>query len=256
MYNSSLLSNPEVQTSERFALQNGKMLKVTLGQASGMRECYARKGAMVCYQGQATFDTQYQGWGEHFARGMTGEGMNLMKVAGNGTVFLANQAQDIHILDIVGDGLTIAGNNVLAFETSMRWNIVRIDTQVEISGVGNYQIELSGRGKVAITTTGAPLVMQVTPQNYYFADSDAVVAWSSSLDVQMQAQVTSSSVWRPRQSTGESWQMQFSGQGYAIVQPCELMPPYNALGSNPGMAERFGLGAGGFQQNSFFGSGR
>ena len=59
----------------------------------------------------------------------TGEGLNLMKVSGSGTVFLANQAQDIHILELTGDGFTIDGKNVLAFETSLRWNIVRIDTQ-------------------------------------------------------------------------------------------------------------------------------
>jgi uncharacterized protein (AIM24 family) len=253
MFQSSLLSNSEVQSNERFVLQNGKMLKATLGQQSGMREFYARKGAMIAYQGQANFDSQYQGWGAQFTQRMTGEGLNLMKVTGNGTVFLANQAQDIHILDLTGDGLTVDGKNVLAFDTALRWDIVRIDTQVQIAGAGAYQIEMSGNGKVAVTTTGAPLVMRITPQNYYFADADAVIAWSSSLDVQMQAAVTSSSVWRPRGNTGESWQMQFSGEGFVVVQPAELMPPYNAMSANPGMAERFGLGQGGFQGNSPFG---
>jgi len=55
-------------------------------------------------------------------------------------------------------------------------------------------------------------------------------------------------------STGESWEMQFSGQGVVIVQPSELLPPYNALGSNPTLQQRFGLGqAGGFQGNNIFG---
>jgi uncharacterized protein (AIM24 family) len=245
MMGSSLLSNAEVQTNERFALQNGKMLKATLGQQSGMREFFARKGAMVAYQGQANFDMQYQSWGQHVARMFTGEGLNLMKVTGSGTVFLANQAQDIHILDLTGDGFTIDGNNILAFETSLRWNIVRIDTQQRIAGAGSYNIELTGRGKVAVTTTGAPLVMRVDPSKYCFADADAVIGWSTSLAVQMNAQVTSSSVWRPRGNTGESWEMQFSGEGVVVVQPAELLPPYNALGSNPTLQQRFGLGQGG-----------
>ena len=38
-----------------------------------------------------------------------------------------------------------------------------------------------------------------------------------------------------------------------IVQPCELMPPYNALGNNPTLQQRFGLGQGGFQGNNPFG---
>jgi uncharacterized protein (AIM24 family) len=253
---STLLANQQLQSNEKFSLQNGKMLRAVLGQQSGMTEFFARKGAMIAYQGQANFDSQYQGWGAHIARHFTGEGLNLMKVSGNGTVFLANQAQDIHILDLTGDGLSIDGKNVLAFEKSLRWDIIRIDSQTQIAGAGGYNIELTGRGKVAVTTTGAPLVMQVTPQNYYFADADAVIAWSTSLQVQMQAAVTSSSVWRPRGNTGESWQMQFSGEGFVVVQPAELMPPYNAIGNNPSMQQRFGVGQGGMQGNNFFGGGR
>jgi uncharacterized protein (AIM24 family) len=253
MMGSTLLGNQERQSNEKFSLQNGKMLRAVLGQASGMREFYARKGAMIAYQGQANFDSQYQSWGAHVARRLTGEGLNLMKVTGNGTVYLANQAQDIHILDLTGDGLTVDGKNVLAFEHGLRWDIVRIDSQVAVAGAGAYNVELRGNGKVAVTTTGAPLVMHVNAQNYYFADADAVIAWTSSLQVQMQAAVTSSSVWRPRGNTGESWQMQFSGEGFVVVQPAELLPPYNAMGANPTLQQRFGVGQGGMAGNNFFG---
>lgn len=256
MFNSTLTSGSMVQSNEKFALQNGKMLKATLGPATGMREFYARKGAMVAYQGGVNFDGHWEGWGAHYRHYFTdGEGLNLMKVNGSGTVFLANQAQDVHILDLTGDGLSIDGKNVLAFEESLHWDIVRLDSQVQVAGAGNYQVELTGAGKVAVTTTGAPLVMHVDSQNYYFADADAVIAWSSSLQVSMQAAVTSSSVWRPRGNTGESWQMQFSGDGYVVVQPCELMPPYNALTGGGGgvqgqIQERFGFGPQGFSGNN------
>jgi len=252
MYQSSLLANTEVQSNDRFVLQNGKMLKANLGPSSGMTEFFARKGAMVAYQGGVNFDSHYQGWGSHIARRITGEGLNLMKVSGSGSVFLANQASDVHILDLTGDGFTVDGQNVLAFETSLRWDIVRIDSQVQVAGAGSYNIELTGNGKVAVTTNGAPLVMRVSPQNYYFADADAVIAWSSNLQVSMQAAVTSSSVWRPRGNTGESWQMQFSGDGLVVIQPAELMPPYNALAGTD-LAGRFGMGQGGFGANPFGG---
>src|SRR4029434_2665615 len=117
---SSLMNNPEVDTREPFALQNSKMLKATLGTNSGMREFLARKGAMVAYQGGVTFDGQWEGWGGMFRSLFSGgEGLHLMKVSGSGTVFLANQAQDIHLLDLDGDGLTVDGNNVLAFDESL-----------------------------------------------------------------------------------------------------------------------------------------
>ena len=70
----------------------------------------------------------------------------------------------------------------------------------------------------------------------------------------MQAAVTSSSVWRPRGNTGESWQMQFSGEGIVVVQPCELLPPYNALAGGVGTpGQLFGLGPQGFSGNNPFG---
>jgi uncharacterized protein (AIM24 family) len=210
---------------------------------------------MVAYQGGATFDAHWEGWGGRFRSFFSGgEGLNLMKVAGSGTVFLANQAQDIHILDLIGDGLTVDGKNVLAFEAGLHWDLVRVDTQIGIAGVGSYQVALSGSGKIAVCTSGAPLVMRVTPQNYYFADADAVVGWSESLQVSMQAAVTSSAVWRPRGNTGESWQMQFAGDGFVIVQPCELLPPYNAL-AGADLAGHFGLGQGGFSGNQLGGHG-
>ncbi|CAO5259287.1 AIM24 family protein [Frankia sp. AgKG'84/4] len=251
---SSLLDNPDRPSEEPFSLQNGKMLRATLGR--GMREFYARKGAMVAYQGGVNFDGHWEGWGSQFRSFFSGgEGLNLMQVSGSGAVFLANQAQDLHILDLVGgDGLTVDGKNVLAFNSDLNWDLVRVDTQVGIAGVGSYQVELRGSGRVVVCTSGAPLVMRVTHQNYYFADADAVVGWSSSLQVSMQAAVTSSSVWKPRGNTGESWQMQFSGDGYVIVQPCELLPPYNAL-AGAGAAGHFGLGGQGFGGNQLGGHG-
>ena len=44
----------------------------------------------------------------------------------------------------------------------------------------------------------------------------------------MQAQTHSSGVWRRRGNTGEGWELSFMGQGYALVQPSELLPPQNA----------------------------
>ncbi|ADP80435.1 AIM24 family protein [Pseudofrankia inefficax] len=253
---SSLLDNPEVSSAERFTLQNGKMLKANLG-AQGMREFFARAGAMVAYKGGVHFDGQWEGWAGQWSHLFgDGETLHLMKVHGAGSVFLANQAQDVYLVDLDGrDGFTIDGRNVLAFDTSLSWEVVKIQSHVGIAGVGGYQIELTGSGKLAICVTGAPLVMRVTTQNYYFADADAVVGWSSGLQVSMEAAVTSSSAWKPRGNTGEGWQMQFTGDGFVVIQPSELMPPYNALaGRGPG-AQLFGMGQSGFAGNRLGGQG-
>lgn len=242
-----LLGHVPTDSAEPFSLQNGKMLKAILSQESGMREFFALAGAMVAFQGGVNFDGDHQRWARHVIGAMTGVWLPLMRVSGAGTVYLANQAQDVHILRLARDGLTVSGHALLAFQRGLDWNIVRLDTGgPAIASTGTYTIEITGIGMVAVTTNGAPLVMRVTPQNYYFADADAVIAWSSSLQVSMQAAVTTSAVWTPRGNTGEGWQMQFSGEGFVVVQPFELAPHYRGPGQRiPG---RYGVGPGGFKR--------
>ncbi|MFH8593565.1 AIM24 family protein [Streptomyces rimosus] len=235
---SPLFAYTEAQTQERFALQNPQLLRVAL---QGHEDLLARKGTMVAYQGLLEFDGNHQTPGQQHARAMSGEGLDLMRVSGQGTVYLANLAQYVHIMDVDHDGLTVDSNYVLALDSGLHWEVISVDSQYGISGTGKYQLSISGRGKVVLMTSGQPLMMQVTPDKYVNADADAVVAWSASLRVQMQAQTHSSGVWRRRGNTGEGWELSFLGQGYALVQPSELLPPQNAvIGS--GLAAQFGMG--------------
>ncbi|MFD7920186.1 AIM24 family protein [Streptomyces sp. NPDC059740] len=238
---SPLFAHTEAQTHERYALQNGYLLRVTV---DGSEDILARKGSMVAYQGMVEFDGEYQHHGRRMARALTGEGLDLMRVSGRGTVYLANLAQHVHLVDVDYEGLTVDSAYVLALDSSLNWEVISVDSQYGISGTGKYQTVISGQGKVALMTSGQPLMLNVTPETYVNADADAVVAWSSGLNVQMQAQTHSSGVWRRRGGTGEGWELSFLGQGYALVQPSELLPPQNAvIGS--GLAAQFGMGGSG-----------
>ncbi|MFS7879252.1 MULTISPECIES: AIM24 family protein [Streptomyces] len=235
---SPLFAFTEAQTQDRYALQNPHLLRVAL---SGHEDVLARKGSMVAYQGLIEFDGEYQTPGQHRARARTGEGLDLMRCSGQGTVYLANLAQHIHVMDVDRDGLTVDSSYVLALDSTLHWESIAVDSQFGISGSGKYNLNISGQGKVALMTSGQPLLLQVTPDKYVNADADAIVAWSSSLRVQMQAQTHSSGVWRRRGNTGEGWELSFLGQGYALVQPSELLPPQNAVVGG-GMAAQFGMG--------------
>ncbi|WP_262701776.1 MULTISPECIES: AIM24 family protein [Streptomyces] len=235
---SPLFAFTEAQTQDRYALQNPHLLRIAL---SGHEDVLARKGSMVAYQGLIEFDGEYQTPGQHRARARTGEGLDLMRCSGQGTVYLANLAQHIHVMEVDHDGLTVDSSYVLALDSTLHWESIAVDSQFGISGSGKYNLNISGRGKVALMTSGQPLLLQVTPDKYVNADADAIVAWSSSLRVQMQAQTHSSGVWRRRGNTGEGWELSFLGQGYALVQPSELLPPQNAVAGG-GMAAQFGMG--------------
>ncbi|WP_327401435.1 AIM24 family protein [Streptomyces sp. NBC_01288] len=235
---SPLFAFNDSQSPERYSLQNKQMLRIVL---EGHDDILARKGTMVAYQGLVEFDAEYQSTQQAYARAATGEGVNLMRCHGQGTVFLANLAQHVHVVDVEQDGLTVDSSYVLAMDSSLHHEVIAVDSQYGISGSGKYQLNITGRGKVALMTSGAPLMMQVTPDKYVNCDADAIVAWSTGLRVQMQAQTHSSGVWRRRGNTGEGWELSFMGSGYALVQPSELLPPQNAA-IGQGVAAQFGMG--------------
>lgn len=235
---SPLFGFTEAQTQDRYALQNPQMLRVAL---NGHEDVLARKGTMVAYQGLIEFDGEYQTQGQQRARARTGEALDLMRCSGQGTVYLANLAQHVHVVDVDHEGLTVDSAYVLALDSTLHWEAIAVDSQYGISGSGKYNLNISGHGKVALMTSGQPLMMQVTPDKYVNVDADAIVAWSTSLRVQMQAQTHSSGVWRRRGNTGEGWELSFLGQGYALVQPSELLPPQNAV-IGGGAAAQFGMG--------------
>ncbi|MGK5643317.1 AIM24 family protein, partial [Streptomyces sp. URMC 126] len=90
-------------SQDRYALQNPQLLRVLLG---GQDDVLARKGAMVAYQGLVEFDGEYRSAGQRRRQARTGEGLDLMRCSGQGTVYLANLAQYIHIMDVESEGLT------------------------------------------------------------------------------------------------------------------------------------------------------
>ncbi|MFC3575733.1 AIM24 family protein [Streptomyces yaanensis] len=235
---STLFGYNEQQTQERYSLQNPQMLRVLL---EGHDDILARKGTMVAYQGLVEFDAEYQHNSQRRARAHTGEGLDLMRCHGQGTVYLANLAQHVHIMDVEQDGLTVDSSYVLAMDSSLHHEVIAVDSQYGISGSGKYQLNITGRGKVALMTSGVPLMMQVTPDKYVNCDADAIVAWSTGLRVQMQAQTHSSGVFRRRGNTGEGWELSFMGSGFALVQPSELLPPQNAV-IGQGVRAQYGMG--------------
>lgn len=235
---SSLFGFAEQQTTERYVLQNAQMLRVCL---EGHDDIVARKGAMVAYQGLLEFDGEYQSHGQQRARAHTGEGLDLMRCHGQGSLYLANLAQYIHLVDVDHEGVTVDSSYVLAMDSTLHHEVVAVDSQYGISGTGKYQLVITGRGKLALMTSGEPLMLQVSPDRFVNADADAVVAWSNGLRVQMQAQTHSSGVWRRRGSTGEGWELSFMGQGFALVQPSELLPPQHAV-IGQGLRAQYGMG--------------
>ena len=210
----------EVPAAGLFQKQNSKMLKANLG-AGTLR---ARHGSMIAYQGNVTFEHEgftFDGAGlkKLIKKAVSGEGLDLMRATGTGEVFFADMGADVHVIDLEDDTISVNGMNVLAFDANLDWDIELIRSAGMLAG-GLFNTTISGRGQVAVTTQGTPVVLDVGGAPT-FADPDAVVCWSAGLRLTPQVSQTFQSL--IGRSSGEGMQLGFSGQGFVVVQPSETL---------------------------------
>jgi len=207
----------ETQSQDAFALQNSKLLKVRLSESG---EIQAKAGSMVAYQGQVTFEHAGSGgMGRMLKKAMTGEGTTLMKMAGQGEVFLADQAQEIHLLYLENDFITVNGPNLLAFDADIDWDIKRIQGGASAAMAGGlFNLELRGTGWVAVLSDGPPVLLNVASAAT-FADAQAAITWSSGVSTSIKTDFKMKNL--IGRGSGESIQMAFGGQGWVLVQPSE-----------------------------------
>ena len=199
--------------------QNSKLLKVRVAEPF-----MAKQGSMVAYQGNVNFAYQGGGAAKFLKKALTGEGLNLMRVEGQGDVFLGDAAHEVHILHLNNSGLSINGNNVLAFSAALDWNIERVKGG-SIAAGGLFNTTLRGTGWVAVTTDGNPVVLNAQEAPTY-ADANALVAWSVQLQTSIRSTFTAGSL--IGRGSGEAFQVAFNGPGFVIVQPSEgaQVPPH------------------------------
>lgn len=213
---SELFNNVEADTApDSFVLQNERMLKVRLSGTTGF--FYAKQGSMVAYQGQVDF--AYEGSGgmsKLLKKAVTGEGMSLMKVSGSGDVFLADQADEIGIITLEGESVTVNGANVLAFDSNLTWDINRMEGASALSG-GLFNTTFTGSGTLAVTFFGTPVVLNVDQPT--FVDVQAAILWSKSLKSSVRRTASAGAL--IGRGSGEAYQLALSGEGFVLVQASE-----------------------------------
>ena len=206
----------EQETSQRWTLQSNKMLRVVLGP-----EVLAAQGAMVAYQG--AMDFSYQGsknLSGMLKKAVTGEGGNLMRVTGQGEVFFARAAQNVFLLQLEGDAITVNTRSLLAFDANLGYDIRMIGNAGLLAG-GLFNLLVQGQGMVAISSDGPPMLLDCSQQPT-FVDPQAVICWSANLQPQVKSTFKMGSL--IGRGSGESFQLGFHGPGFVVVQPSEGQP--------------------------------
>jgi uncharacterized protein (AIM24 family) len=206
----------ETKSTEAFALQNSKLLKVHLDQIT----IQAKLGGMVAYQGDVSFEHAGSGgMSRMLKKAVTGEGTPLMKMSGTGEVFLGDTAQDIHLIKLENDAITCNGANVLAFDSDIDWDIKKVEGGLSSMMAGGlFNMHLSGTGWVAIMSDGPPVLLN-TGEAPTFADPQAAITWSSGVSTSIKTDVKLKNF--IGRGSGESVQMAFQGAGWVLVQPSE-----------------------------------
>ena len=218
----------ETQSEQPFALQNSKLLKVSLRQVT----IQAKAGSMVAYQGDVAFEHAGSGgMSRMLKKAVSGEGTKLMKMSGTGEVFLADTAQDIHLLYLENDAITVNGQNLLAFDSGIDWDIQRVEGASGMMGGGLFNTALQGTGWVAIVSDGPPVLLN-TGDAPTFADPQAAITWASSVQTGIKTDIKMKNF--IGRGSGESVQMSFAGTGWVLVQPSEGRVQAATAGSSGG----------------------
>ncbi|MEV3925573.1 AIM24 family protein [Actinomadura coerulea] len=203
----------------QFRMNGSKMLAVDLGGET----IRALNGSMVAYEGQMAFKRQGMTGGEGLRgalkRRIAGEGMTLMEITGQGTVYLASEATEVTLVQLTGDTLFVESESLLALDGSLGTGVQFVGLRGMGTGQGLATTKVDGHGTVAVLSQGPAIALEVTPQTPLCVDPHAYVCHHG----QLQQDVVTDVNWRTviGQGSGESVQFRYQGHGLVYVQPAE-----------------------------------
>jgi uncharacterized protein (AIM24 family) len=206
--------NAPTESAEPFQRENSYTLDVDVDGT-----VMAKAGSMIAYTGDVTFTGKASAEGGitgFLKEAATGEGTPIMAVEGQGHVYFADAGKKVQVIELdAGESITVNGEDVLAFEEDLSYEISTIDSLAGSFAGGFSNVFLEGPGYVALTTHGDPIVLE-TPVS---TDPSATVAWGgASPSVEVNRSLSD----MIGQESGERYQMRFDNSGgFVIVQPYE-----------------------------------
>jgi uncharacterized protein (AIM24 family) len=199
-----------------FELETDHLMEINLNGT-----VWTKRGSMVAYHGDIRFEREgmlEHGLDKFLKKALTGEGARLMKAAGNGKLYVADEGKKIAILHLENDSIFVNGNDLLAFESSISYDIKMMRPGSMMAG-GLFNLKLEGTGMIAITTHYEPITLMVTPDRPVITDPNATVAWSGNLMPEIKADITFKTLMG--RGSGETFQTVFRGNGFVVIQPYE-----------------------------------
>lgn len=200
-----------------FELESPYMLEINL---DGL--IWTKMGSMVAYMGDIKFTREgllENGLGKLLKKAVTGEGTKLTKAEGEGKLYLADNGKRISILSLDDESIFVNGNDLLALEPSIEWDIKMMKSITGMLAGGLFNVKLEGTGLIAITSHFQPMTLRVSPDSPVTTDPNATIAWSGNLKPEFKKDISLKTFFG--RGSGESIQMHFKGEGFVVVQPFE-----------------------------------
>jgi uncharacterized protein (AIM24 family) len=201
----------------KFELETERILELNLNGS-----VWTKMGSMISYRGTVKFTREKileQGIGNLLKKSISGEGTRLTKAEGQGQVYLADSGKKITILSLNNESIIVNGNDLLAFEPSINYQISMMRKMSSMIAGGLFNVRLEGSGMVAFTTHYDPITLMVSPGLPVTTDPNATVAWSGNLEPKFKTDVSFKTFLG--RGSGESIQTEFEGQGFVVIQPFE-----------------------------------
>lgn len=190
---------------------------------------YARQGAMLAFTGNVAFARSFLGNGgvtNLAMRAATNEGIALMSAIGNGEVYYGQAGRCVTVVKLQGQMLCVESSNVLAFDGGLRAGTMFLGARglgSVVSGMaagqGLFTSTFEGNGDVAILSDGDAIALAVTSDRPLCVDPQAYIGHLGQLSSTIVTDVS----WKNLvgQTSGESYQMKFTGNGTVYIQASE-----------------------------------
>lgn len=137
---------------------------------------WIKTGTMVSCLGDITLSREgflEHGFGRLVKKALTGAGVSLTKAEGRGMIYLADSGKKISIVKLKNETLFVNGNDLLAFEDSISWDITMVRKMAGLWAGGLFNVKLEGSGMVAITTPYESVTQKATPDRAVIVDRNA-----------------------------------------------------------------------------------
>ena len=201
-----------------FRINSERLLEVTLEKEKVM----AIAGSMVAYVGTMKFEKAIlsgEGLFGAIKRKVTGEGLSMMSVTGSGTLYCAHEASQLALVPLNGEKLHVESSAILAHDAALKTNTAFVGLHGAVSGKGLFTTTLEGQGQVALLAQGELLALEVGPGQPLCVDPQAFVGYKGQIQQEFVFDVN----WRTMvgETSGESYQLKFTGQGVVFIQGAE-----------------------------------